>query len=196
MPWHPFLSAVFQLSGVNLPMSDKIVFSRTDNMTFLDRWPTQSITNSSAKSHFHAVMTYPSVFKPCKIMSGLHSPPAGALEGCFVLSKILTSPLIAFVANKSVFWGIYRALLISPSWLIVWTTLIRGLEFVYDPSSGCQLTIPTQEAYSKEWNGLTLPFFIVEFGDILPCCFCCCLGEHDFGNHKLISPLAGGVGTE
>jgi hypothetical protein len=140
-------------------------------------------------------LTHPSVFNPFNTISGLHSPPAGALEGCFVLSKILTSPLIAFVANKSVFWGIYRALLISPSWLIVWTTLIRGLEFVYDPNSGCQLTIPIQEECSKE-RGPTLPLFIVEFGDILSCCLGRCLGKHDFSNHKLISPLARGMGTE
>jgi hypothetical protein len=48
-------------------------------------------------------LTHPSVFNPFNTISGLHSPPAGALEGCFVLSKIFTSPLIAFVANRSVF---------------------------------------------------------------------------------------------
>jgi hypothetical protein len=84
--------------------------------------------------------------------------------------------------------------LISPSWLIVWTTLIRGLEFVYDPSSGCQLIIPIQDEIVRK--GPTLPFFIVELGDIFSCCLGRRLGKHDFSNHKLISPLARGMGTE
>jgi len=45
-------------------------------------------------------------------------------------------------------------------------------------------------------RGHTLSFFIVELGDILSCCFRRCLGEHDLGNHELISTLPRGMGTE
>jgi hypothetical protein len=89
----------------------------------------------------------------------------------------------------------YLALLISPSWLIVWTTLIRGFELVYDPSS-TELALDIKDSQVEKEAGPTLPFFIVELSDIFSGCFRCCFRKHDFGNHELISALSRGMGTE
>lgn len=62
--------------------------------------------------------SYPSFSWPTSSMSGRHTPSFSGSLGCFVRSKMNTDPFTALLAMRSGFWGMYRARLTSPSWLI------------------------------------------------------------------------------
>ena len=124
-------------------MAHSLVLGRAQDVPAQIRVPRQAVAASGKSAHTIISfarpkyrtstlkpMTYPSLVCPLSTISGLVSAFSAGTLACLVRSNTYTSPITVFVAIRSGFCGMYRALLTSPVCGIDWITLMRGLAAV------------------------------------------------------------------
>jgi hypothetical protein len=92
--------------GINIPKANSCILGCTKHLSQFIGVPGEPEAEFALDRVRLASTSYPSLFWPISVMSGLKTPGLSGSSECFVLSKTCISPFTVLVAIKSGFWGI------------------------------------------------------------------------------------------